>query len=233
MWTPQALAAAISVLTIATCAAAIRMAQTYAAVVNIVEGLHRQGVSIRGAKGAGGGAVHYPVVARSSTVPAGQLLPLDPVAQLAGVTVSPSPAPTGRVDCGPACVVSEIEERHGCWSSDELLRLRYFGVVDSRLTTSADLVGMLQANHIAAHAVSSPAANLRGELVRAAAQGWSCLVLGNFISSTMLHWVKFRGDDGSAEVMDPWVGTARSISWTLFLAQYAGEYVHVDGTIPV
>src|SRR5690242_8668058 len=143
VWTPEALAAALGVMTAAICAAAIQIARTYSSVINLVEGVNRAGIAVRGAKGTGGGGASNHMVQRSTPAVVRPLLPVDPVSQLAGVTVSPSPAPTGPVDCGPACVVSCIEEVKGCWSADELLRLRYFGTVDSRLTTASDLVGML------------------------------------------------------------------------------------------
>lgn len=228
----QAVGAVLSALLAVICGCTVLVAKNYAAVVNILEAVHRAGIPVRGAKGQpspapGGGSV----AGGAATTPSG-LLPLDPVNQLTGVTVSSAPAPTGPVDCGPACVVSCIAELHGCWSSDELLRLRYFGTVDARLTTATDLVGMLRANHIAAHAVESSYPNVRAELLRAAQLGHPCLVLGNWLSPNLGHWFKFRGDTGLCNVMDPYGGVARSISWSVFASLYLQSYVHIDGTTP-
>ena len=230
VWTPQALAVALGVMTTAICAAAIQIARTYSQVVNLVEGVNRAGISIRGARGQAGGAAPNPVVARRVPSAVPTLLPVDAVSQMAGVTVTPSPAPTGPVDCGPACVVSCIEELRGCWSADELLRLRYFGVVDSRLTTADDLAGMLQRNGIAAHVREGvDAATMQQEVTRNWQAGRPCIVLGNYSGLGEGHWVKFIGDRNGPVVMNPYPGVSQAWSWESFGAQFYGDYVHIDG----
>lgn len=229
-WTPDQLAAAIGVLVAAFAANAVVLARAYSQVVNLVEGVNRSGVPIRGAKGqpgAGGGAR----LAASQVTPP-PLLPSDRINQLTGVTVSPAAAPTGPADCGPACVVSCIEELKGCWSADELLRLRYFGAIDSRYTTADDLVGMLQANGIAAHARKSiDAAIARQEIVRNWQAGRPCLILGWWVSTNDLHWVKFLGDRSGPIVMNPWSTSNAPSSWAEFDQHFYGDYVHVDGAV--
>jgi hypothetical protein len=153
---------------------------------------------------------------------------VDPINQLAGNTVTAAPAVTGPYDCGPACVVSCIEELRGCWSADELLRLRYFGVVDSRLTTADDLVGMLRANGIDAHAREVDAKTMQVEVVRNWNAGRPSLVLGNYVSPNVAHWVKFIGDANGPVVMNPWPGGRSRWSWPDFMAAFDRWYVHVD-----
>jgi hypothetical protein len=229
VWTPEALAVALGVLTAAVCASAIQLARTYSQVVNLVEGVNRAGINIRGARGASGGGGLNRMAQRQVASVASPLLPVDPVAQLEGVTVSPARAPTGPVDCGPACVVSCIEEIKGCWSADELLRLRYFGAVDSRLTTARDLVGMLNANRIKAHAREGVSAEVaQQEITRNWAAGRPSVVLGDWVSRGVGHWVKFLGDRGGAVVMDPYYGAPRVIPWPTFALLFDGDYVHVD-----
>lgn len=228
-WTPEALAAALGVLSTAVFAVAIGAARTYGQVVNLVEGVNRAGIAVRGARGQAGGGASNGVVARRVSNPVPTLLPVEPVNQMAGVTVSSSAAPTGPVDCGPACVVSTIEEMKGCWSADELLRLRYFGVVDSRLTTAEDLVGMLRANGIAAHAqyVDWPTAQI--EIVRNWQAGRPSLVLGAWVSRGYGHWMKFLGDRGGPQFMNPWPNGRQAWTWHELEVLYSGAYVHVDG----
>lgn len=230
LWTPEALAAALGVLTAALCAAAIQIARTYQQVMNLVEGVNRAGISVRGARGAAGGAGLNRMVQRSAAATVSPLLPMEPVNQLAGITVSAARAPTGPVDCGPACVVSCIEEIKGCWSADELLRLRYFGAVDSRLTTTDDLVGMLQANGIGAHARKGvDAETARQEITRNWQRGYPSIVLGEWVAPGLGHWVKFVGDRNGPIVMNPYPGSNAPQTWADFTRNFWGEYVHVDG----
>lgn len=228
-WTPQELAAAVAVLAAAFGTVAVGMAQTYVQVRNIVEAVHRAGIPVRGAKGKAGGAGLNSLVNQRNTSVASQLLPVDPVSQLQGVTVIDKPAPTGPVDCGPACVVSCIAELRGTWSADELLRLRYFGAVDSRLTTASDLAGMLVANHISAHAREGVSAQIaRQEITRNWSIGRPSIILGDWVARGVPHWVKFLGDRGGAYVMDPWYGAPRVIDWAAFENLFDGDYVHID-----
>jgi hypothetical protein len=232
-WTPEALAAALGILTAAICAAAIQIARTYSQVVNLIEGVNRAGIPIRGAQGQTGGAASNRVVGRQVSPASSALLPVDAVSQMAGVTVTSAAAPTGPVDCGPACVVSCIEEMKGCWSADELLRLRYFGVVDSRLTTADDLVGMLNRNGIAAHKRQGiDPDTMRLEVTRNWQAGRPCIVLGNYSGVGKGHWVKFIGERGAAVVMNPYPGSEQNWSWPDFQSMFYGDYVHVDGTLP-
>lgn len=233
-WTAPALAAAISALAAAVFGVAIGAAKTYSNVVNILEAVHRAGIPVRGAKGQGGFAPTNSLVKRTTTPAVSQLLPVDAISQMEGVTVSDSPAPTGPVDCGPACVVSCIEEIKGTWSADELLRLRYFGRVDSRLTTADDLVGMLAANHIAAHARKGVnSATMQQEVVRNWEAGRPCIVLGNYSGMGEGHWVKFVGDRKGPVVMNPYPGIPQQWTWGSFAEQFYGDYVHIDGEMPV
>jgi hypothetical protein len=233
-WTPDQVAAAAGVLVAALVTNAVLLARGWVQVRDIIEGLNRSGVAIRGAKGtpAGGGANR--VVVQRAAAPAPTLLPVDAISQLRGVTVSPTMAATGPVDCGPACVVSCIEEIHGTWSADQLLRLRYFGAVDNRLTTARDLAGMLVDNHIAAHAREGVSAEMaRQEITRNWAAGRPSIILGDWVSRGVGHWVKFIGDRGGAVVMDPWYGAQRVIPWDLFATLFDGDYVHIDGELAV
>lgn len=229
-WSPEALAAAVGVLVAACCAAAVSLARTYAQVVNIVEAVNRSGIPVRGARSAVGGGGSNRVVGPKAPAAVRDLLPMDPVNQLAGVTVSATPAPSGPYDCGPACVVSCIEELKGCWSADELLRLRYFGTVDDRLTTADDLVGMLQANGIPAHKRTLVASGVaRQEIVRNWLAGRPSILLGSWVSPGFGHWVKFCGDIGGPRVMNPFPGSNAPRTWDEFAQNFWGAYVHIDG----
>lgn len=229
-WTPEALAAALGILSTAVFAVALGAAKTWADVRNLVEGVNRAGIPVRGAKGQSGGMAPNNLGQRRLPGAVSALLPVDAVSQMAGVTVTPTAAPTGPVDCGPACVVSCIEEIKGCWSADELLRLRYFGTVDSRLTTADDLVGMLNANGIAAHDRKGiDGAAMRQEVVRNWQAGWPSIVLGNYSGLDVGHWVKFIGDRNGPVVMNPYPGVPQIWTWPTFLEQFYGDYVHIDG----
>lgn len=232
VWTPDQVAAAIGIIVAAICANSLIVARTFAQIRDIVEGLNRTGVPIRGAKGAAGGSGGHSLGNGGKAVITPSLLPLDSIAQRSGVTVSTDVASTGPYDCGPACVVSEIENIHGCWSADELLRLRYFGVVDNRLTTGGDLVGMLRANNIAAHERNTDSPTAKLEMLRNFQAGRTSFALGEWVSPGVGHWMRFRGDDGLAQFMDPWLGGPRSITWETFARQFWGSYVHVDVAAP-
>lgn len=229
VWTPEALAAAVGVLAAAMCAAALRMAQTYASVVNILEGLHRSGVSVRGAKGTvgGGGPSGAGAVSRLSN--AVGVLNVPDEAQRQDLTVSTTPAWTGSVDCGPECVVAVLQYEHGQESAAQLLRLRYFGVIDLRLANADDLVGMLRQNGVKSHSRYVEAATAMAEIARALQMGWPCIALLRYIGGSTLHWYVVKGHPGNTWVlMDPWIGADVTVADEVFQARYAGQYVHLD-----
>lgn len=228
-WTPEALAAAIGVLAAAMCAAALRMAQTYASVVNILEAVHRAGIPVRGAKGTvvrdrtgGGGAV-------SSIADANGVLNVPDEAQRTDLTVSTAASWTGSVDCGPECVVACLQYEHHQETIAQLLRLRYFGVIDKRLTNADDIAGMLRQNGVESHPryVDWSAASV--EMPRALQMGLPCPVLLRYIGGSTLHWYVCKGHPSNTWVlMDPWLGADVVASDAVMASRYAGQYVHVD-----
>lgn len=228
-WTPEALAAAIGVLTAAMSVAAVRMAQTYAAVVNILEAVHRAGIPVRGARGAakgsgigGGGAI-------SRISDANGLLNVPDEAQRTDLTVSTTPAWTGSVDCGPECVVAVLQFEHHQETIAQLLRLRYFGRIDMRLTNADDLAGMLRQNGVAAHPQYVVWDKAEIEMPRALQMGWPCLVLLSYIGGSTPHWYVVKGHPGNTWVlMDPWLGADVTTTSDVLGARYLGQYVHVD-----
>lgn len=227
----QQLAVVIGLLVAAVVANALVLARGYVQVREIIEGLNRSGIPIRGAKSqsprvrvGGGGAV-------SSIANANGVLNVPDQAQRTDLTVSTTPAWTGSVDCGPECVVACLEYEHGQETIAQLLRLRYFGVIDARLTDANDLVGMFKLNSVQAHPrfVDAPTGLI--EIPRALQMGRPACVLLRYIGGSTLHWYVVKGNPGNTFVlMDPWIGADMTVSSDLLASRWAGQYVHIDET---
>jgi hypothetical protein len=101
------------------------------------------------------------------------------------------------------------------------------------LTTADDLVGMLGHNGIAAHARKGiDGATMQQEVTRNWQAGRPCILLGNYSRMNVGHWVKFIGVANGPVVMNPYPGTGQSWTWADLIAQFYGDYVHVDGLVP-
>lgn len=226
-WTAPALAAAISVLVAATAAAAIQLARTYVAVLNILEGLHRSGVAIRGAKGhlgntqVGGGAMGQTATSLR--------LPTAPWSQLTDQQMRSSAAGAAAQDCGEECVAIVCQHIKRVPVPAEYIRWLWFGQYDARLSSPDDLVGMLACVDIKAHRRMVNAATAQVEITNALQAGQLAVVLGYWLSPTEAHWmVATQAGPSGLSCRDPWTGTLRTISWPGFATLFAQAYVHVD-----
>lgn len=225
----QQLAVMIGLLVAAIVANAVVLARGYVQVREIVEGLNRSGVPIRGAKGTSSGVRVGGSGAVSAISSADGILSVPREAQRSDLTVSTTPAWTGSVDCGPECVVACLQYEHGQETIAQLLRLRYFGVIDMRLTNADDLVGMLRQNGVEAHSRYVDAATGLVEMPRALQMGWPALVLLRYIGGSTLHWYVVKGNPGASWVlMDPWLGVDMTVSASVLTSRWAGQYVHID-----
>lgn len=108
----------------------------------------------------------------------------------------------------------------------QLLRLRWFGAIDARLTTAADLVGMFSRNHIPASASNVPGMQLAAWCQAELGAGRPCIVLKRFSAGVdALHWVVMDAAHADATYRDPWDGLNHELSWSDLAALYAGVVV--------
>lgn len=228
-WTPAALAAAVGVLVVAICTNAVVLARTYVHVANIIHGLGRAGVPVRGMGAGSSPAIANPRRAAPPVDGAGTVLPSPAWSQLTDVSISPRPAAASVVDCGPEAVAIVVDALTGVPVPAEYLRYLWFGLLDSRLTGSTDLVGMLRLCGVPAHAVSSAYPQVCAELQRAAAITEYSIVLGTWLTPNLGHWVVICGATPTGvTVRDPWHGTEYGIDWSTFKDKYSNCYVHID-----
>lgn len=228
-WTAPALASAIAVLVGAVCLGAVQLARTYAQVVNILEGLHRIGIPMRGASGH----------------PSTTQVPLSPVAggggqaqqtidtaawsQLTDQQMRGSAGGAAAQDCAEECVAIACQVIKRVPVPAEYIRWLWFGTYDSRLASPDDLVGMLACVDIRSHPRTVTAAVAQAEITRLFDAGGMACILGYWLSARERHWMLVvQASSGGLVARDPWTGTLRSFTWQQFAALFAEAYVHID-----
>src|SRR5689334_3595451 len=228
-WTPESLAAALGVLAAAVAGVAVIMARTYVQVANILQGLHRAGVPMRGGQGA--------AMIRAVPVPA---TPKAPVPQtkptwLPNWDQLNDPLPTGQqdpqamTDCGEECVAECVYAIKGVPMTAGDIRFLLGGANRPGTTTAADLVRAFTICHIKSHAVALSAGDARGALTDICKDGRVAIILGEWVSAGFMHWVVcWRVDSDGIMVNDPWHGVRHKLGWTDFLAHYQGYLVDVQ-----
>lgn len=194
---------------------------------NIAHALTRAGVSVRGVGGASL-AGHGTIPSRPAVGGGALAVPVPGYNQLTDVTVSNAPAWTGPVDCGPECVAAGLYAVRGVETVAELLRLRAFGVIDSRLTTASDLANMYRINNVKTQIIAPSSNDLVHRLGMAAEAGHPIHVLGNWLSAAIGHWhTVIRVGDSVVTVRDPWGGVTRQYDLGVYLGLYSGSALEV------
>lgn len=160
----------------------------------------------------------------------------------AGAAVRPAPAwdqlqdplstgvlPAQRYqECGEECCAEVIYQQHGVEISADALRSQLRGAGGPALTSGQDLVKILRRNNVAAALHTWPAAEAPGHIRESAAAGRSVVVLGQWISPTVLHWVLVTTADlAGVSYNDPWGGLHQTATWAAFGERYAGQLVTV------
>lgn len=228
-WTAAALASAVAVLVAAVCTGAVQLARTYATVVNIVEGMHRAGIPVRGSH-AGPIAAAYPSNTRvGGGAQAQQQIDTAAWSQLTDMQMRGSAAGAAAQDCAEECASIACQVIKRVPVPAEYIRWLWFGVFDERLASPQDLVGMLACVDIRSHERLVPFAVAQAEITRLFAAGGLAAILGYWISRSKRHWMLVVQTNSSGLVArDPWTSTLRSLSWQQFSELYADAYVHID-----
>lgn len=141
--------------------------------------------------------------------------------------------PDWATDCGEACCSAVLLALgYGLqigFSPGELRRLIRSGWQDvSGRTTGRDLVTLLwNAAKVPAHVRDSTIIQLHVEMGNLFQKRSTAIILGNW--DGVPHWVTLCGVNGQGlVVMDPWQPSYRHLTWATVLADYLGEYVHID-----
>lgn len=162
-------------------------------------------------------------------VGSGGALSIAPLAQ------SDAQLPTGGVDpqwyndCGETCVAMLVAAKKGVPIGVARVRYLLRGPNGDARTTAVDLVNVLAMCDLKAHDVYSNGPNAYDEVRRNLDAGRSSVVLGEWITSGVEHWMEVvsYGDD-SITFNDPWIGAHRIETRVGFIAKYGGAYVHMD-----
>lgn len=198
----------------------------------VAHGLARQGIGIRGA-GAPVSVVdgRAPAIAPPPGLVSHSAL-VPPWSQLLDLTVSTTPPATRWTDCGPESVAICIEACVGVETIAELLRLRQFGVIDTRLTAAADLAGMLERNHIHGQVVEVDSGGWQARIIYQRQRGLPAIVLKQFgLQQPISHWVVSEGATDRFYYEDPWSGTHQSLDWPTATSLFLGWLVAIDSPI--
>jgi hypothetical protein len=131
-------------------------------------------------------------------------------------------------ECGEECCAEVIYQQHGVEVNADALRAQIHGAGGTGLTTGMDLVKILTRNNVPAVRHPWSLAEARVHLQASSAAGRAVIVLGRWISPTILHWVLVTAADGAGvSYNDPWGGLRIVIDWATFTERYAGELVTV------
>jgi hypothetical protein len=205
---------------------AVQGAKTVESVKEIMAGMGRAGIPIRGAPAqhVTGGPI-VPNATGGGRVGVSSL-PVPAWSQTGDITVVNRPAWTGATDCGPEAVAAVVRSYTGVETVAELLRLRVFGVIDPRLTSGADLVRMFSHNHIQAAADGPAWPQLRAILDNEISRGALVIVLKRYSTNLNApHWVTVDGLVDGISYMDTIGGVYRRVSESEFATLYRGECV--------
>ena len=226
--TPETLAATLGVLAAAMAGVAVLMARTYVQVMNILQGLHRSGVSMRGGTGGNGGTtpIGSPLPARTSTAPRAVTLPQWD--QLNDPLPTGQADPYAATDCGEECVAEIVYAVRGVPLSAGDVRYLLGGPARIGLTNAADLVRALGICHVRAEAHSHAWDQAMPVIQTAVRDNRYAIALGDWDAPNMLHWVNISSA-GSVGMMvsDPWHGKRRYPSNAELSQAFAGWWVEI------
>jgi hypothetical protein len=137
--------------------------------------------------------------------------------------------PAWATDCGETCVAMLVAAKKGVPIG--IARIRYLlgkPNTDGR-TTGSDLVRALAMCDLAAHERAADATTSLTEIKRNLDVGRTSIVLGNWVSPNMPHWmVALRYNEAVMYFDDPWIGAERALTYADYETKYKGEYVHMD-----
>lgn len=228
-WTAPALASAIAVLVGAVCMGTVQLARTYAQVVNILEGLHRIGIPMRGAASHMGNTQAAAAALLGGGAQAQQTITTPAWSQLTDQQMRGSAGGAAAQDCAEECVAIACQVIKRVPVPAEYVRWLWFGAYDARLASPDDLVGMLACVDIRSHSRVVTAAIAQAEITRLFAAGGLACILGYWLSARERHWMLVVQTSSAGLVArDPWTGTLRTLSWPQFAALYGDAYVHID-----
>lgn len=137
--------------------------------------------------------------------------------------------PAGRYnECGEECCSMVIHQQHGVEVSADALRAQLGGPGRAPITDGPDLVKILGHNNVAAGIHGWTAAEAPAHITASCAAGRSVIVLGRWLSPTVLHWVLVTTADATGiGYNDPWGGVRGAATWELFGQRYGGQLVTV------
>lgn len=227
-WTPEALAGALGVLATAMAGVALLMARTYVQVANILQGLHRAGVPMRGGQGAA-------TLASSSSVTSPATRPLArPALWAPRWDQNNDRLPDGSLDrysstdCGEECVAEVVYAVRGVPLTAGDVRYLLGGAQRIGTTSGRDLVQALAVCHIPAKSVDLDSTAAQASVLGVFQDGRFSVALGEWVTPGMLHWVLIRRADATGILFnDPWGGRQRSLTWQDFQRLYKGVLVDV------
>jgi hypothetical protein len=131
-------------------------------------------------------------------------------------------------ECGEECCAEVIYQQHGVEVSADALRARIHGAAGTGLTAGPDLVKLLGLNNVAAELHTWPVGEAPAHIQASAAAARAVIVLGTWISPTVLHWILVTAADSAGiHYNDPWGGLKLSIPWATFAERYGGQLVTV------
>jgi hypothetical protein len=137
--------------------------------------------------------------------------------------------PAGRYEeCGEECVSMVVMAQHGVPTAADQLRVLLGGAARGPLTTGADLVRLLALCNVPAALEQPDGATLPAALRAICRDGGYAIVLGHWVSGTILHWILVtRADEDGMGANDPWMGRRRTWTWPAAAPLYAGEIVTI------
>jgi hypothetical protein len=134
-------------------------------------------------------------------------------------------------ECGEECVAEVIYQQHGVEVSADALRAQLRGPQGQAITSGQDLVKLLARNNVGADLRTWPAAEAPVHIRESAAAGRAVIVLGRWISPTVLHWVLVTTADATGiGYNDPWGGLRQTATWAAFGDRYGGQLVTITRT---
>lgn len=126
-------------------------------------------------------------------------------------------------DCGEECAAMRIYYRTGLELPAGVLRTLIPGHGASGATTGPELVGVMRLFHLSPVYREITGAAIQAFCTRSIVQGTPPILIGNWVSPHILHWV--LGVDAGRDALtvnDPWGGVRRYLPWDIVLQRYAG-----------
>jgi hypothetical protein len=134
-------------------------------------------------------------------------------------------------ECGEECVAEIVYWVHGVEVAADAIRVQARGLAGGALTTAADLVSMLAASNVAARAGIQDVGSIQKFLLDVVAGKRLVIVLGNWVSAGVPHWViVYNASSNGVTISDPWGGRRYNIAWPTFTKLYLASTVEIIST---